>query len=887
MNNRRDISKQGYKDNSPYKDRPYLDIETQDGIIDMNGVSVPLLANNVILQPNSGLHKFHNKNVREIPMAQKGIEQGVIKPYVPSNYFPRIRKNPNFMQSGDKGSLMPFGIDWEGKWQNDLGMYNEQNYMIPGLNVETGEWKDEPYSTNFMNEWDRSGLEGTFTFTSAGGPGAGFRGYFPYSDPLGIGLEVDLDPTGPGGGVLVNTGNLRKWSNQLAKRIGDNSVGNSFKDLNLPPGFLYAGVEVAGNVPAPFLGATVSLHDTENLEKWLQLPENQGKSDVARGFMHALGPGLHAWNMPSKLSGQMTLNNPLNPMGNPLWKSPDLFGGRKIHNPFSGTGVGIGGKTGLRGGNIIPHIEIGSFEQGVRGGFASIKEEVSELAEEMIKKDSKLTQSAAMKKAYSETAGKIPTGQWLTDKPKGWAKLNPLAHLEKLKIPKHLDGLGEIIYGAPGSGVKAPYEKSGKTLANYLRNSNIPYGKFINNPWFWKTIARGLMVPDIMNTVTGAMHQKNQPISDSWEGVFGEDKRNTSMEKYGAFPRMQRFWNEGIDPILGAKWWKSDVEEHNENMTKMNELYEKAFMKKYNVTKEQIKDTELELQEKNNWKNPTDSELLKDAEKNSPAEVAKAEQILKMKNRLENENPYKGRKYKYGGSVKQSPYDKEKLVLANQEGIIADMMRNGAFLPKFKMGAEKKIALPDGNNYKIKKNFDKSKDLPYIGLEHEDINDRVYYDKDDEDGSGNFNIIDVAQQMYDQRRAHERTKNLILRHKKGEEIGNTGLQHLMNLGLIKTDKIIDPIIETLRTPPPTPKPLKLEELDVSKDIKNVTLDGENFVPIKDQIKMYMSHVSDKYKNTPYEKKLKRIYDKLNRVYYNDSKNSGLSTIEYMKSLSNN
>jgi len=242
---------------------------------------------------------------------------------------------------------------------------------------------------------------------------------------------------------------------------------------------------------------------------------------------------------------------------------------------------------------------------------------------------------------------------------------------------------------------------------------------------------------------------------------------------------------------------------------------------------------------------------------------------------------------KYGGSVKQSPYDEEKFALKDRDGIIADMMRNGAFLPKFKMGAEKNIDLPDGNKYKIKKRFDKSRELPFIGVEHNDINDRVYYDKDDKDGSGDFNIIDVAQQMYDQRREHERTKDLIKRHRAGEKLSNTALKHLNSLGIAKSEEIKDPIIESLNTPPPTPEPLSLEELDVSKDIKNVTLDGENFVPIDQQIGMYMAHASNKYKGTPYEKKLKRIYDKLNRVYYNDSKNSGLSTIEYMKSLTNN
>ena len=46
----------------------------------------------------------------------------------------------------------------------------------------------------------------------------------------------------------------------------------------------------------------------------------------------------------------------------------------------------------------------------------------------------------------------------------------------------------------------------------------------------------------------------------------------------------------------------------------------------------------------------------------------------------------------------------------------------------------------------------------------------------------------------------------------------------------------------------------------------------------------MAHVSGAAEGTPYQKKLKRIYDKLNRVYYQDSKKAGLDTIEYMKSL---
>ena len=78
--------------------------------------------------------------------------------------------------------------------------------------------------------------------------------------------------------------------------------------------------------------------------------------------------------------------------------------------------------------------------------------------------------------------------------------------------------------------------------------------------------------------------------------------------------------------------------------------------------------------------------------------------------------------------------------------------------------------------------------------------------------------------------------------------------------------------------------ITFEDINVSKNIKNVKMDDGNVIPIQDQIALYLAYVSGAADGTPYEKKLKRIYDKLNRVYYKDAKKAGLETIEYMKSL---
>jgi len=244
----------------------------------------------------------------------------------------------------------------------------------------------------------------------------------------------------------------------------------------------------------------------------------------------------------------------------------------------------------------------------------------------------------------------------------------------------------------------------------------------------------------------------------------------------------------------------------------------------------------------------------------------------------------------YGGSVMKSLYNKEKLAFKNQDGIIADMMDNGAFLPKFKMGAEKKIETSEGE-YTIKKDFDKGKNLPYINYSDNNIDDRVYYSKDDDDDSGNFQIINIAQQIYDQKREHEKTKELITSYRNGENLSYSALKHLSLLGVISEEDVTtlfkDPIIEKLKTPPISNPEITFENLDVSSNVKNVTLGDDNTIPINDQIALYMAHVSGAAEGTEYSNKLKKIYDKLNRVYYEDSKKAGLDIIEYMKSLTNN
>ncbi len=68
----KDVSMYGYRDDSPFRDSPSLNIFTKDGTIDMSNTGIPILANNRFLPPYSGTHQFDTKMVHEIPLAQKG-----------------------------------------------------------------------------------------------------------------------------------------------------------------------------------------------------------------------------------------------------------------------------------------------------------------------------------------------------------------------------------------------------------------------------------------------------------------------------------------------------------------------------------------------------------------------------------------------------------------------------------------------------------------------------------------------------------------------------------------------------------------------------------------------------------------------------------------------
>lgn len=115
------VSKMGYRDDSPFNTRPYIDINTSNGLIDMSQTGTPLLANGRYLAPYSGLHQFDTNVVREVPLAEEGgtimeLTEDEIKQYRDAGYvvdltpYPEKHNPANSFAVTDPRSMQNGGI---------------------------------------------------------------------------------------------------------------------------------------------------------------------------------------------------------------------------------------------------------------------------------------------------------------------------------------------------------------------------------------------------------------------------------------------------------------------------------------------------------------------------------------------------------------------------------------------------------------------------------------------------------------------------------------------------------------------------------------------------------------------------------------------------------
>lgn len=236
-------------------------------------------------------------------------------------------------------------------------------------------------------------------------------------------------------------------------------------------------------------------------------------------------------------------------------------------------------------------------------------------------------------------------------------------------------------------------------------------------------------------------------------------------------------------------------------------------------------------------------------------------------------------KYKFGGSTNKEEIRNE---------IIGDMLDNGAFLPKFKQGSEKNIEGVLGN-YRINKSYDKKRQLPFVEYNRNSEsleNNRIYYDKDDT-GYDNFNIIDVYTQEDDQKKRHNRIKNIIYKYDQGLQLDSIELETMRELGLLDNQPRKQKTVEQVVVEPVNSGvDIALEDINASKDLYNKTDGNNKGISLKHQISIYSKLINGIFEKDEKLKKVKRVYDRLNSLYYNDAKASKMTVLDYMKSLNN-
>ena len=100
-----DISKQGYKSNSPYRNSPYLVISSPKGVITMDNVNKPLLVKDLqygdtrLLQPNSGDHFFKGNKMLEVPFNNRTDNKEIMQYKVGGRLFNDLNND---------GALLPY-----------------------------------------------------------------------------------------------------------------------------------------------------------------------------------------------------------------------------------------------------------------------------------------------------------------------------------------------------------------------------------------------------------------------------------------------------------------------------------------------------------------------------------------------------------------------------------------------------------------------------------------------------------------------------------------------------------------------------------------------------------------------------------------------------------
>lgn len=214
------LSTMGYRDDSPYRNRKSITIDTPEGLIDMSQTGIPLMAEDetgyqVMLNPYSGMHKFPGKRVTERRFQQGGDYEFLFGDDDESDYetsededLPATAPsaNPRQQDAGYQSLL-------------DMAMsINVEDYGDPYLDKRA--YKSQPHGASYAVPTST----GSVTPPPATSTPAGDRSVYAYNYLKNKGVP-DHVAAGMVGNFIQESGNFREDVIQ-GTRSGDN--GTSF-----------------------------------------------------------------------------------------------------------------------------------------------------------------------------------------------------------------------------------------------------------------------------------------------------------------------------------------------------------------------------------------------------------------------------------------------------------------------------------------------------------------------------------------------------------------------------------------------------------------------------------------------------------------------------------
>jgi hypothetical protein len=216
------ISKMGYRDDSPFRDNPYNDIYTPNGIIDMSQTGIPLFANGQYLPPYSGMHDMGTENVREIPVAKKGGQKG-LRQFTSKNIQTSLndimQRNTTLFGSSGKKRYKPdlnykYGgwldqyqggdqvntSNWKKSSKDSFNLYNRGEEMVkwakenPNFTTIEHNKKDDElnikYPVSSMPWSGKNSFIGATNWATLNSTKSGYWGVPLYDKPVGVQKEI-------------------------------------------------------------------------------------------------------------------------------------------------------------------------------------------------------------------------------------------------------------------------------------------------------------------------------------------------------------------------------------------------------------------------------------------------------------------------------------------------------------------------------------------------------------------------------------------------------------------------------------------------------------------------------------------------------------------------